>query len=275
MKLTHDNYYSPEANQAYMSVSQFKAFDKCEAAALAELRGEYKPAQSVSMLVGSYVDAFYSGELEAFKMAHTEIFKRDGSLKADYAHAETIIGRINSDRLFRLMITGSTQAIRTGEIEGIPFKCKIDSLLVPERVELIIKEFPDTEQYFRLGTGAIVDLKVMRDFSPIWIDGMRLPFTSAWCYDLQGAIYQAIEGHSLPFFIAAASKETPPDITLIAIAQSDLDTKLREVEYKAPRFQAIKSGQIAPARCEHCAYCRQTKHLQGFQDTPVEDATIF
>ena len=40
MKLTHENYYSPEANQAYMSVSQFKAFDRCEAAALAELRGE-------------------------------------------------------------------------------------------------------------------------------------------------------------------------------------------------------------------------------------------
>lgn len=36
-KLTAENYYSPEANQAYMSVSQFRSFEVCEAAAIAEL----------------------------------------------------------------------------------------------------------------------------------------------------------------------------------------------------------------------------------------------
>ena len=41
MNLTADNYFSAEANQQYMSVSQFKNFQKCESAALAEIKGEF------------------------------------------------------------------------------------------------------------------------------------------------------------------------------------------------------------------------------------------
>lgn len=46
MILTPENYYSPEANFEYMSVSQFKDFSGtygqvgCEARAMAKLRGE-------------------------------------------------------------------------------------------------------------------------------------------------------------------------------------------------------------------------------------------
>lgn len=48
MELTAENYYSPEANAEYMSVSQFKSFAgtdgklACEAEAMAELRGEWE-----------------------------------------------------------------------------------------------------------------------------------------------------------------------------------------------------------------------------------------
>ena len=45
---------------AYMGATQFKAFDRCEAAALAEVRGEYAPAASTAMLIGSYVDAYFT-----------------------------------------------------------------------------------------------------------------------------------------------------------------------------------------------------------------------
>lgn len=38
--VTAENYYTPEMNMAYMGSTQFKAFEKCEAAALAELKGE-------------------------------------------------------------------------------------------------------------------------------------------------------------------------------------------------------------------------------------------
>ena len=46
MKLTNRNYYGKSANQAFMSVSQFKQFQKCEAMALAELSGEYERPKS-------------------------------------------------------------------------------------------------------------------------------------------------------------------------------------------------------------------------------------
>ena len=266
MKLTHENYYSLEANRAFMSVSQFKAFDRCEAAALAELRGEYKPAPSTAMLVGSYVDAYVSGDLEAFKAEHPEIFKRAGSLKADFAAADEITKRITWDGLFRRMVSGGAQEIRTGEIAGVPFKCKIDSLLLAEQVGFVIEAFPDTAPWFGLGTGAIVDLKVMRDFAPMWAEGQQVPFVVGWAYDLQGAVYQAIEGHGLPFFIAAVSKETPADLAVIAVDQSSLDARLREVEARAPRYQAIKDGRVQPTRCERCAYCRQTRRLTSFVD---------
>ena len=266
MRLTCKNYYSPEANEAFMSVSQFKAFDKCEAAALAELRGEYKPAPCTAMLVGSYVDAFVSKELDAFTEAHPEIFKRDGSLKADFVQAEEIIKRIESDRLFRRMVSGVHQRIRTGTIGGVPFKCKIDSLLYSKQIQRTIKLFPETEDFFGLATGAIVDLKVMRDFEPIWKDGQRVPFVVAWDYDLQGAVYQKLEDHDLPFFVAAITKESPADLAVIAFDQSSLDARLREVEERAPRYQAIKTGEIQPERCERCAYCRATRKIRTFVD---------
>lgn len=42
MKLTKDNYFSQEMSMKFMGVSQYKAFEKCSAAALAEINGEYE-----------------------------------------------------------------------------------------------------------------------------------------------------------------------------------------------------------------------------------------
>ena len=43
MLLNEGNYYDLEAGMAYFSVSQYKSFMKCEAAAMAEIQGGYKP----------------------------------------------------------------------------------------------------------------------------------------------------------------------------------------------------------------------------------------
>lgn len=67
MILTPENYYSPEANFEYMSVSQFKDFSGtygqvgCEARAMAKLRGEYQEEKTTALLVGSYVDSYFEG----------------------------------------------------------------------------------------------------------------------------------------------------------------------------------------------------------------------
>ena len=64
MLLNKENYFSKEANAEYWSVSQFKAFNRCEAAGLAEARGIYEREETDALLIGSYVDAYFSGELE-------------------------------------------------------------------------------------------------------------------------------------------------------------------------------------------------------------------
>lgn len=246
MILTEDNYFSSEAQAAYMGSSQFKAFDRCEAATLAEIRGEYAPEKSTALLVGSYVDAYFSGTLESFKSQNPDIFKRDGSLKAEYLQADGVIRRIERDPMFMRYISGEHQVIRTGEIAGVPFKIKMDSYH-PGR--------------------AIVDMKIMRDFLPVYAEGKgRIPFAEAWGYDIQGAIYRAVEGNGLPFILAAATKEKEPDIALLAIPEDVLDTALEYVESKAPRFAAIKAGAIQPERCGHCDYCKATKVLDTVVD---------
>ena len=245
MNLTADNYFSAEANQQYMSVSQFKSFLKCPAAALAELHGDYQREQTTALLVGSYVDAWFSGEMEQFKAEHPEIFKRDGTLKAEYTQADQIIARVSKDEMFMEYMSGDKQVIMTGEIEGVSVKIKIDSLL----------------------SDKIVDLKIMRDFEPIYDPDVcsRVPFWVAWKYDLQAAVYQEIvyqnTGKRLPFFLAAATKEKVTDYNIYQIVQSDLDVALQTVKDNIVRFDAMKKCIIPAERCECCDYCRSTKKL--------------
>lgn len=266
--VTAENYFSPEMNMAYMGATQFKDFDRCEAAALAEVRGEYAPAASTAMLTGSYVDAYFSGELPVFQAQHPEIFKRDGSLKAEFVHAQDVIARMESDELYMLLMSGKKQVILTGEIAGVPFKVKIDSLLDAEASRHIAEQFPETAEVMGMCDGALVDQKVMRDMADVWSDEERakVPFAQFYGYDIQGAIYQAIEGHMLPFVLAVGTKEDAPDIGALYIPDAELAAKLAEVEDRAPRYQAIKEGRIAPRRCGKCAYCRMTKKLRGIVD---------
>jgi hypothetical protein len=110
---------------------------------------------------------------------------------------------------------------------------------------------------------AIVDMKIMRDFEPIWVDGQgKIPFVEAWGYDLQGAIYQGVEGNGLPFIIAGATKEKPePDLALLGIPQESLDISLQIIGAKIDRFAAVKAGLEEPIRCEKCDHCKRTKKL--------------
>lgn len=265
LKLTDDNYYSPEANWEYMSASQFKSFRRCEAAAMAELRGEWGRKETTALLVGSYVDAFFSNELEQFKASHPELFKRDGTLKADFQQAQTIAERLNRDELARMLLSGKHQIIKTGKIAGVWYKTKADSLLSSRQVEAICKKFPTVKNLVPFGGAMIVDLKCMKDFKPIWDEDVheKVSFINYWGYDIQGAIYQKIDKRMAPFVIVGITKEAEPDIIAVHIPDEDLACSMDEVEALSPRYAAIKRGEIAPAGCGKCAYCRSVKRLEG------------
>jgi len=267
LKLTDENYYSPEANWQYMSASQFKSFRKCEAAALAELRGEWSRPSSTALLVGSYVDAYFSHELPQFMRRNPGLRKKDGTLKAEFQNAHTIAQRLERDKLARMLLAGGHQVIKTGQINGVWYKAKYDSLLEEDQVEAICKEFPEVRQLVPFGGAVIVDLKCMRDFEPIWDEDMmeKVSFVNYWGYDIQGAIYQHLDGRNAPFVIVGVTKEAEPDITAIHIPDEDLEVALHYVEELSARYAAIKRGEIQPMGCGKCAYCKSHKALTGIK----------
>ena len=267
-KVTAENYYSSETQLAYMSASQFKSFQKCEAAALAEIEGRYIRLKTTSMLVGGYVDAHFSGEMEQFQTQNPELFKRDGTLKSEFVHAEDIIIRMERDDLYALLMSGRKQVILTGKIGNVPYKAKLDCLLDAGTCQKIAEKFPGARKALGFCDGAIVDQKVMASLDDVWSEESwgKIPFARAWGYDIQGAIYQVLEGHMLPFILAVGTKEPEPDLAAIYIPDQELAAKLEEVESLSPRYQAIKRHKIEPVGCGKCPYCRSQKKLTKIID---------
>lgn len=230
--LTADNYYSNEMSQAFFSVSQYKDFMKCEAMALAKIRGDYQQPVTRALLVGSFVDAYFEGTLPQFMRENSELFTKKNELRSEFRKANEIIGRVKTDPLFMQFMGGEKQKIITFELFGVPWKMKMDSYL------------PGV---------CIADLKVVANFK-------NLPL---WRYDLQGAVYQAgvraVTGEGLPFYLAVATKERVTDLDIFQIPQSTIDLALDEIRSVIEHFSDVKKGIAPPGFCGQCDYCKSVK----------------
>ena len=255
MQLNYDNYYSKEASLAYFSVSQFKAFSKCETAAMAELRGEYKPQRGRALLLGSLVDEMLTGTKETqdvfIEENFSELFKKNGDPYADVEKALDTVKLVQAQPRMMYYLDGEHQVIMTGEIEGVPFKIKMDSYKPGE---------------------FICDLKYMASLrSP----NLFQPMVNYWGYDIQAAVYQEIvyqnTGKRLPFIFDVATKETPAHLALGEINQWNMDRSLDAVKKSIVHLQKVKNGDIEPARCEdhECDYCTSTKIITEPIDTDL------
>lgn len=247
MELTNENYFDKENNLKYCSASQVKDFLECENEALAKVNGVLVEEKTDALLFGSWVDAYFSNELEAFMNNYHEqlLNSRTGEPKAPFKNVWKVIKTIEEDKLLMEHLQGKHQVIMTGKISGVLFKIKIDSLLEDK----------------------IVDQKIMKDFDLIWDEDKhrKVDFIEKYGYDIQGAIYQCIveqnTGKKLPFIIAATTKEEEPDKALIQIDQEYLDQALELVKEIAPRIDALKNGLVEPTKCGKCNTCRAEKKL--------------
>ena len=255
MKLTQKNYYSKKANELYFSVSQFKSFQKCEAAAMAELSGEFSPEYGRALLLGSYVDEMLTGSRESqmqfLEENNSELFKKNGEPYADVAQAIDTIERIRKQPLMMKYLDAEHQVIMTGEIEGVPFKIRMDSYKEGE---------------------FIADLKYMASLrSPNLFE----PMIKYWSYDIQAAVYQEIVrqniGKKLPFFFVVATKEKPAHLAVGEISQWNMDAAFETVKKLVQRYQKIKTGELQAERCEdyNCDYCTCTKIITDPIDTDL------
>ena len=247
--MDNSNYRSPENERKYMSYSQFKDFLECEEMALAVINQAYEKPTTKALLQGSYVDAYFSGELDEFKEKNPSIFKAGGELKKDFEICNTVIQTIESDQAYREeFFSGDAQKILTGEIAGVPFKGKIDML------------YPDK----------IVDMKCMGSVDKVWSNEEHryMPFYSFYKYHIQAAIYQELVrqnfGTKLPYFLAVTTKEDVPAKYAFEFSQDVLDEGLEFVKALAPHFQALKDGKEQPKACGHCNFCKSTHKFTIF-----------
>ena len=255
MILTEANYYLNEANDDYFSVSQFKDFIKCPAMAMAKLRGQYDEEYGRALLLGSYVDEMLTGTRESqmkfLEENQADLFKKNGDYYADVSQAANTIERIKQQPLMMKYLGGKHQVIMTGEIEGVPFKIKMDSYKKGEY---------------------IADLKYMASLrSP----NLFQPMVKYWGYDVQAAVYQEIvrqnTGDKLPFMFVVATKEQPAHLAVGEITQWNMDEALDIVRKHIVQFQNIKTGEIPAERCEDygCDYCTRTKVITEPIDTDL------
>jgi hypothetical protein len=255
MKLTQRNYYGQKASREYMSVSQFKDFLKCPAMAMAKLNGEYIPERGRALILGSLVDEMLTGtkkSQDAFlEENRSELFKKNGDPYADVEQTLETVERVRTQPLMMHYLSGKHQVIMSGEIEGVPFKIKMDSY--------------DPKEY-------ITDLKYMASLrSP----NLFTPMIEYWGYDLQAACYQEIVyqniGKRLPFYFDVATKEKPAHLAVGQISQWNIDKAMDTVRANIVHFQKIKTGEIEAERCEDygCDWCTSTKIITEPIDTDL------
>lgn len=256
LKLTEENYHSLKANQQYMSVSQFKSFQKCEAAALAKVNGWEEKGKNDALLLGSYVHAHFEGNLQHFKNDHPEILSSrgpsKGELLAKFKNADAMIEAIEAQPFALFALNGLSEVILTAEIGGVMWKAKIDKLAA--------------------SMGRFSDIKTTRDmfartYKPEY--GAYVSFIEAYDYPLQMAVYAEIERISagrdywLEPIIVAVSNEEQPIVRVIGGFSERIDVELELMKERLPHVIAVKSGKVKPKRCGKCSYCRTTEQLDS------------
>ena len=271
MKLTRDNYYTPEADWAYMSCSQYQSFMECEAATLAKLQGRYAGnTNSEAFLVGNYVHTYLESEQahadfidehfhDIFK---TSVDKKTGDLivKGKYAafeKADKMIETLFADEVIKRFIDmpGENEVIMTGTLFGMPWRIRID------------KYMPDMNM--------IIDYKTCADFYKTEYNSetkMKESFVEAYGYLMRAAVYSEIEKQNTGkdtdprFMLICVSKQDVPDKELLLLNNPErYSFELEQVKKNLVRISKVKNGVVHPLRCGKCEYCRSTKKIKGIK----------
>lgn len=269
MKLTNDNYFSPEASREYFSVSQYKTFLDCPARAMAEIRGEYKQPMTTALLVGSYVDAYFEGTLDKFQEEHPEIFnisikERNDTISRVQKIAPELITKNSTWKP-----SGLAEAKRRfPELFDITYSLKADYI----QAETIIERIEADEFFMALMSGRKQVIKTATMFGAKWkikidsylnpanvkaivkqfpeaaeyfvegygaIDDLKImrslerimgkSFVEHWMYDLQMAVYSEVE------YLASRRKKKQRLPTLLSVATKEDETDLEAVHI--PRWR--------------------------------------
>ncbi len=255
MILTAENYYTREADNYFMSVSQYKKFMDCEFSTVAWLKGEYDPEPTTAMLEGSYVHAWNDGTLDQFEAEHPKMYssqgKTKGELKSNFQHCNEMIDTLANDPQVMHYLQGNKEVPLSAEMFGIPWKIKID--------------VDNQDQNY------LLDLKTTKSiYEKNWSDkiGKYVSFIDFYEYMIQVAVYSEVERLARgrdkwkDFYCVAVSKEKVPDHAIIDLTDHDrVREELGKIQSNITRIIMVKNGVVKPHRCEKCDYCRTTKKI--------------
>ena len=255
MKLTLENYFSKKAMFEYMSTSQFKAFEKCEAEAIYNLNADVNVVKD-AFTEGHLFEALIEGgeQEQLFYAQHPEMIsgtgKSKGQLKSNF---KKIVGSAEAFKkqpeFVKIYNRCEKQVILTGVINGVKYKAAVDLI--------------DIEN------GEIYDTKCMKDFKKVYSETARCyaPWMYAYGYHYQAAIYLELAkqmfGKEFTFNLLAVTKEENPDVFYGGFTQETVNNALEIIKEFSPLYQDIKNGVAMAERCEHCNYCKESKIITG------------
>jgi hypothetical protein len=270
--ITDANYYSKEADNDFMSVHQYLNWHRCPDKEKARQEGRYIPPESGdAKKVGSYIDIalLEPQKLDAFVFEnHGEIFKsqtqkaRNEGIPpekyAAFAQADLCIERVkNSPMAMELIRRGQTQEILTGEIDGRPWKGRLD-LVIPEG-------------------DIFLDLKSAADFEDGWKEiknlqgetrNVKVPWYVVWDYMFQLAMYQELlrqkYGRLFIPMLLGVTKQKPPDLGAWTFRrQEKLDAYRGLMLADHLQIWAYKTGAAKAPACgkNSCDWCRGQRTL--------------
>ena len=249
MILTEKNYFSDEANRHYMSVSTFKAIMNCGATWDKKINKEV-------FLEGHFMEECLYGNLDKFVLENDGVKQKNKDILlkkySDYIIQSEIIKK---DKNFMSFLTGNNienEKIFTGELFGVPWKIKVDSI--------------------NLKTGIITDLKFVKNFENKWNAKERIyvSWLEHWRYDVQMAVYQEIvrqnTGKTFTCIIAGVTKEKIADHNLYKFDQESLKLALEYVSNNIERVVRVWTGQTQGEACGVCDICKSNKKINSVKD---------
>ncbi|PCR98662.1 hypothetical protein RT41_GL001387 [Lactococcus fujiensis JCM 16395] len=243
-----------------MSFSGLKAFQECEAEAVAVMNGEwdrqatFSPSTIEAMNAGSYVHKSFENEqaLDEFKQKHQgDMFTKTGNLKSQFQIAEKMVLTLKKDPLFQNIYKGAKELEVFGEINGIEFHGFLDCLNLEKNI--------------------FIDIKTIRGsiYEKEWSESehRKMHWIESRKYLWQMAIYQELlrqsdderVGKNIQPVIYAITKETFPDSAGITIPQDWLDDALIEVQEATNKYIEVLNGRV-PVHCGRCNYCKANKY---------------
>lgn len=265
MELTRDNYYTAEADWAYMSCSQYQGWCECEAKQLAKLQRRWEDGAKEAFLVGNYFHTHFEGPEahEAFcwenfdSIYKTKATKTLGTVVtgkyAPFEQADKMIAVAERDALIQSLVNmpGENELIMHGELFGIPWRVRVDKYVPDGRL--------------------IIDYKTVANINELkWSDALheKVTFIDAYGYMMRAAVYSEIEkqyagAETDPhFIIIAISKQDYPDKDVLELNHRQrYDYELDRIKERIQFIQRVKDGITKPVRCGVCDYCRATKRL--------------